>query len=172
MGSVPNSPRKPPSATNFGYEFFWFHDLYVSHGDPLSQDIFVSCGDPHFFRMCDKSNMSETYQSRLRKIREEKNIKQADAAEVAGVQRPYLSDFENGKKLGSLSMVLNLTKFYDISLDYVFGRSTLSHIQSPESIAHNEKERILLEIWRRLNEEEKTGLMLLLQGKASGSSAA
>jgi transcriptional regulator with XRE-family HTH domain len=116
--------------------------------------------------------MIETYHTRLQRIRREKKIKQIDAADAADVVRPYISDLENGKKDGSLEVILKLANFYDVSLDYIFGKSSLPHTQPSESIAHDEKERILLQIWRHLSAEEQAGLMLLLQSKVFGPSAA
>lgn len=172
MGSVANSLGETYSPSRFGNQFAGFHSQYVSQGDHTSQEIFVSYGDPGLLYVCDISNMNETYQTRLQRIRKERKIKQIEAADAAGVGRPYISDLENGNKDGSLEVILKLAKFYDVSLDYLFGRSDLPHTQSSESVAHDEKERILLQIWRSLSNEEKSGLMLLLQGKAFGPSAA
>ncbi len=131
----------------------------------------VSARDPEVFGACDNQAMNETYQSRLKKARIHQKIQQADAAAVTGKGRPYLSEFENGKKPGSLEVVLPLAELYDISLDYVFGRTPIPLVQKPENIAHDEKEAVLLAIWRKLSDDEKGGLMALLRARIKPDAA-
>lgn len=78
------------------------------------------------------------------------------------MDRSHLSKLENDKAGVSWESIEALADFYNVSVDYLRGKSAVSSIQSPENIAHSEDERLLLQIWRAMSETERAGLIALM----------
>ena len=61
------------------------------------------------------------YSQRLRDIREDNDLTQADIADVLKTTYQYYSTYENGKREMPFSRAIELAKYYNISLDYLAG---------------------------------------------------
>jgi transcriptional regulator with XRE-family HTH domain len=61
------------------------------------------------------------YGKRVRQIRKDKGVSQEKLAELAELDRTYISDIENGKRNVSIETVYKIAKALDISLKYFFG---------------------------------------------------
>ncbi|MFE8872756.1 helix-turn-helix domain-containing protein [Acetobacter persici] len=107
-------------------------------------------------------DMNETMGSRLRRLRRERNLNQTEVYAETNVDRSHLSKLENDKAGVSWESIEALADFYNVSVDYLRGKSAVSSIQSPENIAHSEDERLLLQIWRAMSETERAGLIALM----------
>ena len=59
----------------------------------------------------------------LRRFRKLKGITQKKAAEVCGVAERVFQSYEYGKVVPTISVMVALADFYDVSLDYLVGRS-------------------------------------------------
>ncbi len=55
----------------------------------------------------------------LKKIRKEKNLNQLKVAMDLNISREALSYYENGKREPSLSMLNKLSKYFNVSIDYL-----------------------------------------------------
>lgn len=64
-----------------------------------------------------------TFQERLRQIRKHNKLSQVKVAETIGVSQRVISDFENGTGLPSFKVLIALADYFDVSLDYLVGRS-------------------------------------------------
>lgn len=58
--------------------------------------------------------------NRLKEYRQNKNMKQQELSDLVGISRFYLSDIETGKANPSLSIVRNLAKALNASIDDIF----------------------------------------------------
>ncbi len=67
------------------------------------------------------------FYQRLRDLREDSNKTQADISLVLKTSRSYYSQYENGKRPISLDRVVELAKYYDVSLDYIAGLTDKKH---------------------------------------------
>ena len=56
-------------------------------------------------------------------LRKEKKISQKQAAEDMGVSQGLLSHYENGKRECGLDFVVRAAEYYNVSCDYLLGRS-------------------------------------------------
>lgn len=63
------------------------------------------------------------YFQRLRDLREDKDMKQADIAEFLGIQQTVYSRYERGFQNIPIEHLLKLADFYDVSTDYILGRT-------------------------------------------------
>ena len=59
--------------------------------------------------------------NRLRELRNEKEMNQTDVAKILGVTTGAYSNYENGTRDISTEMLLKLSAFFDVSVDYILG---------------------------------------------------
>ncbi len=60
---------------------------------------------------------------RLRELRKEKGLNQGELAETMGVTLRQYQRYERGEQEAKLAGWIFLADFYDVSLDYLVGRS-------------------------------------------------
>ncbi len=95
---------------------------------------------------------------RLRTLREKRNLTQVQLAEKLNITSQSLSQYELNKRTPDIEMINKLADFFDVSIDYLFGR-TYSKITSSHFTKETEwKYNILNEV----SDENKEGLKKLL----------
>lgn len=60
---------------------------------------------------------------RLRTLRESLNISQAKLAEICGTNQSSINRYEHGKAEAPYRMLLWYADYFDVSLDFIFGRT-------------------------------------------------
>ena len=60
---------------------------------------------------------------RLRDLREDKELKQKEVADVLGIDQRVYSNYETGKREIPIRFVVKLADFYHTSTDYILGRT-------------------------------------------------
>jgi len=68
-------------------------------------------------------NMNNNFAERLKELRIEKKIGQIQLAKEIGVSKGIISLWENGLREPTLSSLIALAKFFEVSLDYLAGIS-------------------------------------------------
>ena len=63
------------------------------------------------------------YQNRLRDLREDRDLKQKDLAELLKIHQTTYSDYELGRLNIPISVLHALADFYNVSIDYLLGRT-------------------------------------------------
>ena len=63
------------------------------------------------------------YLKRLRDLREDKDLKQIDIADLLQIQQTVYSRYERGLQNIPLEHLLTLADFYNTSTDYILGRT-------------------------------------------------
>ena len=63
------------------------------------------------------------FPSRLKELRKLRNVSQVRAGEIAGITSKQIQRYEAGESEPTLSVLLALADFFDVSLDYLVGRS-------------------------------------------------
>ncbi len=63
------------------------------------------------------------YFQRLKDLREDKDMKQAEIAEYLNIQQTVYSRYERGFQNIPIEHLLKLADFYNVSTDYIFGRT-------------------------------------------------
>lgn len=69
------------------------------------------------------------YFPRLRDLREDNDMTQQQIAEILGTKQTIYSRYERGYQNIPLEFLLTLADFYDVSIDYIFGRTSNPNIQ-------------------------------------------
>ena len=62
---------------------------------------------------------------RLRALRLEKGLRQKDLLETLELSSARYSQYESGKRVPSLDQLMRIADFYDVTLDYLVGRTDL-----------------------------------------------
>ena len=63
------------------------------------------------------------YENRLRDLREDRDLKQRDIAELLKVHQTTYSDYELGKLNIPVAALHTLADFYGVSIDHLLGRT-------------------------------------------------
>lgn len=63
--------------------------------------------------------------NRLKSLRDDKGLTQADVAKVLGVSRTTYTQYETGKSEPDLATVNRLAEFFNVSVDWLLGRTTV-----------------------------------------------
>ena len=61
------------------------------------------------------------YFERLRDLREDRDLKQAQIAELLDTTQEQISKYETGKQMMGIDKYMKLARFYNVSLDYLTG---------------------------------------------------
>lgn len=62
---------------------------------------------------------------RIRSIREDRNLSQAEVADILNIAQRTYSDYESGRLRIPIDRLLALAKYYDCSVDYITGASNV-----------------------------------------------
>lgn len=65
------------------------------------------------------------YQMRIRDLREDRDLSQKEIASYLQVHQTTYSDYELGRLNVPVSVLHKLADFYDVSVDYLLGRTTV-----------------------------------------------
>ncbi len=70
--------------------------------------------------------MRDVFFQRLRDLREDKDLRQEDIAEVLGISQTVYSRYERGLQTIPVIHLLKLADYYQVSTDYILGRTNTS----------------------------------------------
>lgn len=65
----------------------------------------------------------KTYVDRIRELREDNDLKQQQIAELLGTTQQVYSRYEKGINEIPLRHIITLSRFYNVSCDYILGES-------------------------------------------------
>ena len=74
---------------------------------------------------------------RLKEIREDNDIKQKEIAEFLHIKQNTYSQYENGQRQIPIDMLIQLSNYYDTSVDYLLGLTKIKE-RYPEWIYQKE----------------------------------
>jgi len=80
---------------------------------------------------------------RIRELRRERGLTQQDLASILKVRNTTLSQYENNVNIPSDDVKLHIAKYFDVSLDYLYGvdaikKRNYNHIISTEGLEDND----------------------------------
>ena len=85
---------------------------------------------------------------RLRGLRESMKLSQAKAGELFGVRQSSMNRYESGEASPTFEVLLKMADYYDVSMDYLFGRTDDPHgmsfaCQPKVEISHPEMKQFI-----------------------------
>lgn len=99
---------------------------------------------------------------RLLELRAEKAMSQRQMAKVLGISHGTYNNWKNGNTQPSIEQLIQISKFFDVSVDYLIGNS-----QDMESAAFakplSKRETQLLTAFGSLSEEQQNSLISFLE---------
>ena len=66
-------------------------------------------------------NNLELFAFRVKKLRKQKKLSQAELAEVLGLKQTTISGIESGLRTTTIEKLILLAKYFDVSTDYLLG---------------------------------------------------
>lgn len=97
---------------------------------------------------------------RLKDLREDEDKSQKEIAEVLNTSTAYYGAYEIGKRDIPLERAIKLAEYYDVSLDYLAGRTNDKGGLHCNYLDQEEKE--LLSCWKQLSSKQKRSVMEIL----------
>ena len=64
-----------------------------------------------------------TFAEKLKAARLEKGVSQTEVANAVGVKQSFIAHLEKGRKTPSTAVLVDLAKYYEVSLDYLLGEN-------------------------------------------------
>ena len=64
---------------------------------------------------------------RIKDLREDNDLYQRDIANLLGISQQYYSEYESGKRTITISHLITLAKYYNVSIDCFWSKS---HIEN------------------------------------------
>lgn len=93
------------------------------------------------------------FAARLKTLRKTKKCTQLTLANLLGITRTQISDLENGKTSTSIERLYMLADFFDVSIDYLVGRTDFPMILKEEIVElYSPEEIAIIEEYRRQKE--------------------
>lgn len=79
-----------------------------------------------------KNSVSEQintiFSKRLRRLRLDKDLKCVDVAQGTGLSHTAILGYEDGSQLPKMDSLIKLSDFFDVSIDYLAGRTDLRRL--------------------------------------------
>ena len=69
---------------------------------------------------------------RIKELREEKNLSQLELAKNLNLTQQSISLYEKGDREPSIDVLKNIANFFNVSLDYLLGKSDIRNIDNDE----------------------------------------
>ena len=107
----------------------------------------------------------------IKELRKEKGLTQTELAKILGLDQTAISKWELNKALPDTAILIKLSKFFNVSIDYLLGMSTFYYPDKLKTNALDEEE--LLEYYRALSDYLKgvaLNTLRAMAGKPSGGS--
>ncbi len=101
------------------------------------------------------------YYKRIRDLREDNDKTQREVAEYLGTPYQYYAVYEKGTNEISFERAIQLADYYDVSLDYIAGRTNNKNGFASEKISDAQWE--MLELIKGFSDDEKKKALSLLK---------
>lgn len=94
------------------------------------------------------------FQERLRKLRIERDLSQDEVGQSLNLSGRTIGNYESGKRMPALDTLISLAEFYEVSIDYLLGRTDNRRLSSATAE---------MSIWENLPPEANEELKVLLE---------
>lgn len=92
---------------------------------------------------------------RLRNLREKRNLYQKDVARRLNVSEYQMSRYESGKSKPDPELISKMAEFYEVTTDYLLGKSNHPNLTATEDNRIDEEVDELLDIIESIKDDEK-----------------
>ncbi|MBW4827619.1 MAG: helix-turn-helix transcriptional regulator [Clostridiaceae bacterium] len=99
-----------------------------------------------------------TIGKRIKMLREDERLNQKELAKALNISNTTLSQYETGQRTPSDDIKIKLANFFNVSTDYLLGRTDIKN-QSEKISNAVEDDPELIEFWNELKEREDLQLL-------------
>ena len=110
-------------------------------------------GRPHNDPLWESGEMNRA--NNLRKLREAKCLTQPELAEQFGSTQSAISNYESGTREPDISLLMKFADFFDVTIDYLVGRTDLPYRVGSGNIFYTNLEKEILLLCRELPTEDQ-----------------
>ncbi len=96
---------------------------------------------------------TEVFSRRLKNLRENKELAQNELAKELYVNRSLICVYEKGKRLPSVDMLIKLSEFFEVSIDFLLGVKDKSYLNKTFYLDVSELNKNQIKILKDLIEE-------------------
>ena len=102
----------------------------------------------------------------IKRLRESRNLTQADIAKIAGVTDKAVSTWENGLKEPRMGAIEKIASYFGVKLTDIIGDEDITKVIDgvPKAKGESPEEQQLLEIYRQLDETGRAALLAAARG--------
>ena len=93
--------------------------------------------------------------NRIRKLRKAHGFNQAAFSQLLGVSQAALSGYETGKHQADYSILLKIADLFDVSVDYLLGKSDIKKAPNAEALSATPEAQALREVMESLSPEDR-----------------
>lgn len=72
------------------------------------------------------------FSERIKQLRNSKKLLQKDMAELLGITTSAYGFYEQSKRQPDSTTLIKLADFFDVSVDYLLGRTNVPHMEIPQ----------------------------------------
>ncbi len=98
---------------------------------------------------------------KIKELRLSKGVSQQKVADFLNVSQQAYANYESGKRKPEYDLLLRLADFFDVSVDYILGRTDTK--KAPAS-KRDEREEEFVEMFKHLNPEQQDLVIAQLKG--------
>lgn len=109
-----------------------------------------------------KDAIKKTIAKNIKNARIASNMTQAEAAEKLGITAQAVSNYERGINGIENSMLLQMCLIYNTNMSFITGEEN-ENIFSPSKLQLTEGEQFLIELFRRVPEDQKTMVLQMIR---------
>lgn len=99
-----------------------------------------------------------TFAKRLKELRTESHLTQQELADKFYLNKSSISRYEQGKQMPEIDQLQKLAEFFDVSIDYLLGKTNIRKPEDKISTALTEDPE-LLEFWSELRKRPELQLL-------------
>lgn len=113
----------------------------------------------------------DTFGEILRELRLEKNLTQNAFGKIFSVEKGTVSNWENENRFPDKNMLNAIADYFNVSLDYLLGRSYIKNPQQYYLNLKNEiavltdEEKNILNLYKKLNDKDKAKVEGIMENK-------
>ena len=105
--------------------------------------------------------------NRIKELRAEMGIYQSELAKLLKVRQNTISTWETGRSEPDQAALREMSKIFDVSIDYILGNSNIKKAPSAEALSTTPEAEALREVMKSLSPEDRQRVLDFGRGLAA-----
>lgn len=91
--------------------------------------------------------------NKIKKLRKKNHMTQTELSDYLNIGQSTLANFENGRRIIPIDIIIKLASYFNVTTDYLLGLST-EDIRYGQPLLSDDEQK-LIDTYRQLNSDEK-----------------